>query len=312
MGPPRRPLLPHHAVPLGLASNQQADVPLSAFLVAGPAALRRGRGRRPHVPARGLRGRHGAWTKNEGMLYAALFARSLLDSAAARRRRFARRLPLSARSRGFKLTVQPPNDLSATPPGRHVARASIRAGGETLVCPRAGVRLLPVLRLWRWPSCGDPLRSSRLGAGRRISARLAACAVYVPIYVLQPHPDWFFRASVDRVVIQLWPAVILATLAALTEATRGRRRRRDRASDPARGQREPQRVHDLGVVDARRGTARRRARRRAWRGRPARRGSRSAARSRSRGEEEPAEREQARAAPARRGWRATGCGPTSA
>src|SRR5207248_10108922 len=34
--------------------------------------------------------------------------------------------------------------------------------------------------------------------------------------LIQPHPlVWFFRASIDRVLIQLWPSALLATVLAI-------------------------------------------------------------------------------------------------
>ena len=47
-------------------------------------------------------------------------------------------------------------------------------------------------------------------------ALVLAFAATLPIYVLQPHPLlWFFRASIDRVLIQLWPSILLATALAI-------------------------------------------------------------------------------------------------
>ena len=50
------------------------------------------------------------------------------------------------------------------------------------------------------------------------TALFFACALYAPVYVLQPHPiDWIYHTSIDRIFIQLWPAAILATLASATD-----------------------------------------------------------------------------------------------
>ena len=52
------------------------------------------------------------------------------------------------------------------------------------------------------------------------AALFLACAVYAPIYALQPHRlDWIFRTSADRILIQLWPAAVLATAPFLARTT---------------------------------------------------------------------------------------------
>ena len=51
------------------------------------------------------------------------------------------------------------------------------------------------------------------------TALFLACAAYGPIYALQPHRlDWIFRTSADRILIQIWPTAVLATIGALASA----------------------------------------------------------------------------------------------
>src|SRR5256885_5300669 len=52
------------------------------------------------------------------------------------------------------------------------------------------------------------------------TALFLACAAYGPIYALQPHRlDWIFRTSADRILMQLWPVAVLATMPALARTT---------------------------------------------------------------------------------------------
>ena len=47
-------------------------------------------------------------------------------------------------------------------------------------------------------------------------ALLFAFAAFGPIYVLQPHHlDWLFRTSADRLLVQMWPAALVASIPAL-------------------------------------------------------------------------------------------------
>ena len=67
-------------------------------------------------------------------------------------------------------------------------------------------------------------RLPRRPAARAMGMAIAlALAVTMAVYVLQPHPLlWFFRASIDRVLIQLWPSALLATVLALAPQPGGR------------------------------------------------------------------------------------------
>jgi hypothetical protein len=207
-------------------ANQQSDVPLAAYFVIAAAllafALEDPRRPRTLFLLSGVAAGLGAWTKNEGLLYAGcLFAALLWRLRQARAPLWfaAGFLPFGALLAGFKLTVALPNDL---------LRFSTAAGlaGRALDLHRWAQLFVMVLRrivffqnfaLWMVAEVLVlllVLRKRR--AGPLGLALLLAFAAYVPIYLLQPHPlDWLFRTSIDRIVIQLWPALILATLAAL-------------------------------------------------------------------------------------------------
>src|SRR5438132_133225 len=132
------------------------------------------------------------------------------------------------------ICVQPagrrgPRGVAARRLRAHRDRAGIGAGA----CPAAGGlrrvarrldeerrRALP--HLPRRCAARDALGPAARAVGMAIALALA---VTMAVYVLQPHPLlWFFRASIDRVLIQLWPSVLLATVLALAPQPGGRGR----------------------------------------------------------------------------------------
>jgi len=213
-----------------LVSNQQSDIPLAAFLACAGSLIVLACAR-PERPARmlmlaGFAAGLGAWTKNEGALYAACLALGLLARTRDLRGTLAfvaGVVPAGLVLLGFKLFHAPPNDL---------ARLSTAAGllGHALDPLRWGELLLYALRrvvffqsfalflvaevvvlaVWVRRLPGSPLGT----------ALILAVAALLAIYLLQPHPlKWIFRTSVDRLTLQLWPAAVLATLLPLARTT---------------------------------------------------------------------------------------------
>ena len=211
------------------AANQQSDVPEGAFLLAAAvlAALAVETGARRALALSGLAASFACWTKNEGALYGLSLAAALLTVRWAPPRQRLRgvllfgagALPVLALLGWFKLRFAHVNDLL------HGASAA------RLVDPsRWGVLVIDLMRrivyfqgwaLWLIAEVAVlALVLPRLPprpAARAVGAALAlALAGTLPIYLLQPHPlAWFFRASFDRVLIQLWPSILLATILAL-------------------------------------------------------------------------------------------------
>lgn len=204
------------------ASNQQSDVPLAVYLGIAAALLASARSAREFALA-GFAAGLGMWTKNEGSLYAACLLAALLLRTRDLRAASAfvlGALPGAALLAWFKLTLAPPNDLAAFSTGStllHNALELRRWGVLAVIALRRIVyfqdfalwvlaeALLLVLFVRRQPP-------TVLG-----TALFLACAAFGPIYLLQPHPlDWIFRTSADRILIQLWPAAVLATIPALT------------------------------------------------------------------------------------------------
>jgi hypothetical protein len=204
------------------AAHQESDVPLAAFLAATAALLlfAAERGNPPRLLLlAGLAAGLGAWTKNEGSLYAACFAMALL--ARSRELRAvgwfgAGFLPAAALVVGFKLGFAPPTDLWKF----STAGSILSHAGDPL---RWGRLLLLTLRrifffqdhaLWVAAEIALLIAWVRkLPGSVPGTALFLACAAFAPLYVLQPHPlEWLYRYSVERIFIQLWPAAILATL----------------------------------------------------------------------------------------------------
>ena len=219
---------------VGFAANQQADVPVSAFLLAACAlAALALESRQPRfLAAAGFAASLAAWTKNEGALYLMSLGTALLLTrwAPLRERlsgllRFgAGALPVLALAAWFKLRVAHANDLlSDAAPARLL---DLRAWGQLAAALLRRIVYFQDWALWlvAWAFVLALLlpRLPRRPAARAAGTAVAlAFAAMLPIYVLQPHPLlWFFRASIDRLLIQLWPSALLATVLALADAPR--------------------------------------------------------------------------------------------
>lgn len=220
---------------VGFAANQQGDVPVGAFLLAACALVAAGieSGRRGHFAVAGMAASLAAWTKNEGTLHLVCLGVAVLAVGWAPIRERVRAalyysfgaLPVLSLLAYFKLTVARANDLFSDPsvarflePHRwaelalSLARRAVffQTWGLWLVAELA-VLLLIVPRLPSRP------------AARALGIALAlSFATTLGVYLIQPHPlVWFFRASIDRVLIQLWPSALLATVLAIAAPRAG-------------------------------------------------------------------------------------------
>ncbi len=224
---------------VGFAANQQSDVPVGAFLLAACAlsavALETGRPRA--LALAGAAASLAAWTKNEGLVYLLALAVALL---AVRWAAFSDRLrgvirfglgalPVLALLAWFKLRVAHANDLLSQPSleplldarrwaelfGALLRRVVFFQNWSLWLVAELVVLIAVVPRL--------PSRASSRVLGLAVALALSATAV---VYVLQPHElTWFVRASSDRVLVQLWPSIVLATVLSLAApvATAGSR-----------------------------------------------------------------------------------------
>lgn len=231
---------------LFIGAAQFADVPLAFFFLATLAALtaqsRFPEGRPALLVLAGLAAGLAAWTKNEGLLFAlattaALFGTTLLREGgkAARRRTaafLAGALPVLALVLAFKLTLAPANDIMAgvgiaplaeklLDPERYrqIARAFVLTG---LSFTRGVIDVNQVMRFNPGPVGPLLLGAYLLLAGIRLPRQersgLTAAAVttalmlsgYFAIYVITSQDlSWHLATSLNRLFLQLWPAVIL-------------------------------------------------------------------------------------------------------
>ena len=215
---------------IGFAANQQSDVPVGAFLLATSALLAAAieRGERRLFALAGFCASLAAWTKNEGALHAACLATTLAavpwgpwrERRRALLRFAAGAVPVILLLAWFKLRVSHVNDLF------HTARL-----GSLLELHRWGtlagalLRRLVFFQSWALWLIAElvvlvavlprvPARPAARVVGLALAGALAATSI---VYLIQPHELlWFVRASFDRILIQLWPSILLATLLALT------------------------------------------------------------------------------------------------
>jgi hypothetical protein len=210
-------------------SNQQSDIPLGVYLGCAGAliVLAYARAERPlrMLMLAGFATGLGAWTKNEGALYAVCLALGLLARTRDLRGTLAFAagvVPAGLLFLGFKLAYAPANDLTRLSTSAGViahALDPLRWGELLLYSLRRIVFFqafalfllaeVVVLAVWVRRLPGTPVGT----------ALFLATAAVLPIYLLQPHPlHWLFRTSVDRIIFQLWPTAVLATIAALASA----------------------------------------------------------------------------------------------
>jgi hypothetical protein len=216
-----------------IGANQYADVPISFYILATLALLclqdRYPDDLRFTILA-GLTAGFAAWTKNEGLqfLIALVLARVVAIMRYGNRasmipgllRLAAGLLPPLAVVAFFKLRLAPPNDLIATGASK-IGEHAIDLGrwmtviqGFVISLFRVGSFLIPVvlvLGLYWY------LLRFKVDDGERTSLATVVLATGLmlagdfAIYVLFPlDVAWQVNSSVERLVLQLWPAALLA------------------------------------------------------------------------------------------------------
>jgi len=200
------------------ASDQQSDVPLAVYLGIAIALVQSARSRRELALA-GFAAGLGMWTKNEGSLYAACLVAAFLFRTRDARGAAAivlGALPCAALLAWFKLGLAPPNDLAAFSTTRGLVENALDLGrwGELLVRALRQILYFQDLALWVAAEavllivCARKRPPSVPG-----TALFLACLGVAAVYGLQPHRlDWIFRTSADRILMQMWPPAVLATL----------------------------------------------------------------------------------------------------
>jgi Dolichyl-phosphate-mannose-protein mannosyltransferase len=214
------------------SSDQYADVPLGWFMLAAVVALvlhdENGRRSRSWLVLAGVATGLAAWTKNEGILFAAVLVavrgimtiRSVGARAAVREAApfAAGLLPIMALLVAFKLTLAPENDLVA---GQDLAatvarlldvsRYRVIAAGLTTALLQAVKVLLVVLPFYYFLM--GPTRRARARDGARFAAAVFGLTLvgYVGVYLTTPQAlEWHLHTSARRLLLQLWPGAVTA------------------------------------------------------------------------------------------------------
>jgi hypothetical protein len=223
---------------ISLAAYQYADGPLAFFILATLAlslmADSREEGRNGFLILSGAAAGFAAWTKNEGVLFAPIFlaCRCLLTARKGGTRAAALKLrslligllPIAIVIALFKIAYAPPNDLlapAATTPliSRLTDLSRWRAILVKLVVGGIGFGewrpvgnvLLPVpVIMFAWRLLAG--RSKERPAGIAVGWSSAAVMLlgYVGAYAVTPHDvNWHISTSLNRLLMQLWPSVIM-------------------------------------------------------------------------------------------------------
>ncbi len=204
---------------LSFAPNQHADIPLASCMLAAVALVALGE----CWLLAGLCAGFAAWTKNEGLLFAVVFAVVVGWRAW---RSGAHRATLSlfgglALALGpvlyLKLALAPPNDLLAAPLGPRLSQ--LIEGARHRVILEALWRDVRGFGEWRLtPFIAMALPFVAWRARRRLSAGATAIPIvlgamllgFYSVYLLTPQDlVWHLTTSLVRLLLQLWPLALL-------------------------------------------------------------------------------------------------------
>jgi hypothetical protein len=217
-------------------ATQTGDVPLAYYILASLVALRFGaRG----AAAAGALAALSAFTKNEGLLFAAVLAGALCVPGLRRSlgagvpaRLLAGAAPGLAAVAAFKLFLSSPNDIlknsqpgalakMVVDPWRYGAIA--KAVGEQLLRFRggdvAGAGNGPAWMAGYALAMGAAPGQRRFGFETVVAAALVA--TYVAIFVVTPYDlHWHLMTALARLLLHVWPAALLAVFLAVNAPAR--------------------------------------------------------------------------------------------
>lgn len=208
-------------------SCQCADIPIAFFVLVAIASLLIGADAQnpgPWLVVAGAAAGLSAWTKNEGMLLLLLVA--LVTAVRTRRFRALLQLAAGAAAPLFAIAMfhfriaPPPNYLFNTPGGGSISDKLLDPARWTMVTTRLAELLpkwgdvpagaLTVLAVSVVLIAGPDRRSLRRAAWGLLMVT-AMFAGYSLFYVITPLPlAWQIATSFDRLVAQLWPALVWA------------------------------------------------------------------------------------------------------
>ena len=199
------------------AATEQADIPVAAFVAAATAILivRKENDLRA-LAAAGAFASMAAWTKNEGLLYFALFAAAvMLDERRVKpvAAFLAGALPFLLLLILFKVAWAPRNNLMIS---MAMGRVFLLERWSTLALLIA--RRIVLLQAWGlhllallvWCIVARPTAVPPSNVRWLSSMPAAAIAAHLGILLMQPHDLTFmFKVTIDRLLLQIWPAILL-------------------------------------------------------------------------------------------------------
>ncbi len=234
-----------------IGASQLADVPLSFYMLGAVALLflhDRGTGREGALATAGLFTGLAAWTKNEGVLFCALFlsARPVASLFFAGSKRALKEFLLLAGGASpallvllmFKIAVAPQSDLIAgqspavileklADPGRYgaILLACLRTGltftqgipdVRAPFVPNPAIPGIALLALYFLIAGKESTPGYRQGIVTGWAIVLLMTAGYFFVLVITPHDlKWHLMTSLNRLFLQLWPlAVFLVFMSA--------------------------------------------------------------------------------------------------
>jgi len=217
-----------------VGAAQIADVPFATFLLAGGICLARafaGAEDRGPVALAGLALSLACWTKNEGAIHLIAFA-LVLAILKGRRHLVAfglGALPVLLLLAWFKLAYAPRNDI-VSGLGAGSALSRVAEGGRYREIGKALVLEPWAIHHWSFFPAVLPLLIVALRRRRRAAGWSGAGAVGLALafswaailvtYLLTPYDTrWHLASSLDRLVTQSWPSLVLATFLALPPLT---------------------------------------------------------------------------------------------
>ena len=228
---------------LAQVPSQCADVPLACFIVAtlamtfGDVFRVPGPGARGPVVIAGATSAMAAWTKNEGVVFVLLMF--LIAVIVAVRRRDGRQLlwsiagatPILIVAVGFKLALAPSSGLvegqslaailtRLMDPDRHMTVLGLIAQHAMRWSAPFAFAVFPIVSLvaaWMAVRIGGVVRVMAVVLGLMLAS-------YYVVYVTSPFDiPWHVTTSVDRLLVQLWPALVLTVFMGLRSSVSGPR-----------------------------------------------------------------------------------------
>jgi len=220
---------------LAQVPSQCADVPLACFIVATLAVTFGDALRIPNPESRtpsliaGATGAMAAWTKNEGVVFVLLML--LIAVIVVVRRRDGRQFlwsiagaaPILIVVVGFKLALAPSSGLvegqslaviltRLMDPARHLTVLGLMAQHAMRWSAPFAFAVFPIVSLvaaWMGVRFGGVVRVMAIVLGLMLAS-------YYVVYVTTPFDiTWHVTTSVDRLLVQLWPALVLTVFLGL-------------------------------------------------------------------------------------------------